>query len=114
MAQLDAVLHALSQGKSVRRDEWEPYVRMFVLNDILMCQYGEAKPWEHSLTWGEISASDWESIRSRPATRPANRAMATTPSTKRVFGLDSPSYFDDAGVSRNSFLRWFLPDRRGL
>lgn len=68
MAQIDAVLHALSQGKSVRRKEWEPYVHMFVLNDILMCQFGDAKPWEHALTWGEISALDWEPVRSQKNT----------------------------------------------
>ena len=114
MGQLDAVLHALSKGKSVRRDEWEPCVRMFVTNDILMCQCGNAKPWRHALTWGEISASDWESIRSAPATWSANRAATTPLSTQRGSDIDLPSSFNDAGVSHNSFLRWFFPNRRGL
>jgi hypothetical protein len=62
MAQLDTLLLALTQGHSVRRDEWEPIIRMFVLNDTLMCQCGNSKPWNHSLTWGEITASDWQLI----------------------------------------------------
>jgi len=50
----------LTQGGSVRRDEWEPVVRMFVHRELLMCQSGDMDPWLHSLTWGEIAASDWQ------------------------------------------------------
>jgi hypothetical protein len=114
MAQIDAILHALSQGKSVRRDEWEPYVHMFVLNDILMCQYGDAKPWEHSLTWGEISALDWEPIRAMPAVQLTNRTPAISLSVQRDSGRAARSSPGDAGVRRNWFLLRFFPNRRDI
>jgi hypothetical protein len=60
MTQLNTVLHALNQGLSVRRDEWEPVIRIFVLRDMLMCQCGSLKPWTHSLGWDEITANDWQ------------------------------------------------------
>jgi hypothetical protein len=62
MAQFSTVLSALTQGQSVRRTEWEPFVRMFVLNDQLMCQCSDMNPWLHSLTWGEVTALDWQPI----------------------------------------------------
>jgi len=114
MAQIDAVLDALSQGKSVRRVEWEPYVRMYVLNDILMCQFGDARPWEHSLTWGDISALDWEHIRTTPAAQPANRTPAPPPSVQRVSAEVLRGSHSDAEVRRNSFLLWFFPNRRDI
>jgi len=114
MAQIDAVLHALSQGKSVRRKEWEPYVHMFVLNDILMCQFGDAKPWEHALTWGEISALDWEPVRTTLAIQRASRTPATPPSVPRVSDRAVRSSLNDAGVRRNSFLLRFFPNRRDI
>jgi hypothetical protein len=114
MAQIDAILHALSQGKSVRREEWEPYVHMFVLNGILMCQFGDAKPWEHALTWGEISALDWEPIRIAPGAQLTNRTPATPPSVPRVSGRAVRSSLGDAGVRRNWFLIRFFPNRRDI
>lgn len=66
MAQFAAVLPMLIEGESVRRAEWEPIVRMFVLHDHLMCQCGNANPWHHSLTWGEITALDWQLIQAEP------------------------------------------------
>jgi hypothetical protein len=62
MAQFATILPALTQGQSVRRTEWEPFVRMFVLRDHLMCQCGNTSPWHHSLTWGEITAFDWQLV----------------------------------------------------
>ena len=114
MAQIDAILHVLSQGKSVRRKEWEPYVHMFVLNDILMCQFGDAKPWEHALTWGEISALDWEPVRTIPAVQLTKRTPATPPSVPRDSGLALQSSLGDAGVRRNWFLLRFFPNRRDI
>jgi len=114
MAQIDAVLHVLSQGKSVRREEWEPYVHMFVLNDILMCQYSDAKPWEHSLTWGELSALDWEPVGATPVVQLTDRTPATPPSVKRAPGLALQSALGNVGVRRNSFLLRFFPHRRGV
>jgi len=113
MAQIDAILHALSQGKSVRRDEWEPYARMFVLNGILMCQFGDAKPWEHAQTWGELSALDWEPVRTTPAVQRVSRTPAT-PTVPQVSGRAVRSSLNDAGVRRNSFLLRFFPNRRDV
>jgi hypothetical protein len=62
MAQFATILPELIQGQSVRRMEWEPFVRMFVLRDHLMCQCRNTNPWHHSLTWAEITASDWHPI----------------------------------------------------
>jgi len=114
MAQINAVLHVLSQGKSVRREEWEPYVHMFVLNDILMCQFGDAKPWEHALTWGEISASDWEPMRTTPTVQLTNRTPTTPPSVQQVSDRAMRSSLSDAGARRNSFLLRFFPNRRDI
>ena len=62
MAQLGTVVTALIQGRSVRREEWEPIIKMFVADDLLMCQCGNSKPWRHSLTWDDIAATDWKLI----------------------------------------------------
>ena len=62
MANFATILPALIQGHSVRRDEWDPFIRIFVLNDHLMCQRGNTNPWYHSLTWGEVTALDWQLI----------------------------------------------------
>jgi hypothetical protein len=76
MAQLDEVLSALTQGQSVRRDEWEPVVRMFVSRDALMCQSGNSTPWHHSLTWGELIASDWQLIHLQPSVKQRDETSA--------------------------------------
>jgi hypothetical protein len=60
MAQLETVVTALNQGHCVRRENWEPVIRMFVDGDLLMCQCGNSKPWQHSLTWDDIAAKDWQ------------------------------------------------------
>jgi len=62
MAKFATILPALIEGQSVQRTEWESVVRMFVLDDTLMCQCGNTNPWHHSLTWGEITASDWQLV----------------------------------------------------
>jgi hypothetical protein len=62
MAQFDTILPALIRGDSVRREEWEPVIRMFVSSDSLMCQCGGSKPWRYSLSWDEIAATDWRLI----------------------------------------------------
>jgi hypothetical protein len=66
MGEFAAMLPALVEGESVRRIEWEPFVRMFVSHDHLMCQCGSTIPWHHSLTWAEITASDWHPIQAEP------------------------------------------------
>jgi hypothetical protein len=67
MAQFDVVLPALAQGQSVRRDGWEPIIRIFVSSDILMCQLGDSKPWIHALTWEDITALDWQPLQATSA-----------------------------------------------
>jgi hypothetical protein len=62
MTQPETVVAALTQGQSVRRDEWEPIIKMFVARDMLMCQCGNSKPWQHSLTWDDIAAIDWKLV----------------------------------------------------
>jgi hypothetical protein len=62
MAQFSTVLSAFTEGQSVRRTEWEPFFRMLVLRDYLMCQCRNITPWHHSLTWTEIAASDWHPV----------------------------------------------------
>jgi hypothetical protein len=86
MARLDAVLPALTQGRSVRRDEWEPVVRMFVLGDTLMCQSGNASPWHHSLTWGELIASDWRLIRTEADDKQEEHASVRTATAPAIMG----------------------------
>jgi hypothetical protein len=78
MAQLDEILPALTQGRSVRRDEWEPVVRMFVLKDALMCQSGNSAPWHHSLTWGELIASDWQLIHLQASVKQGDETSVLT------------------------------------
>jgi hypothetical protein len=60
MAGFHAVLSALHNGKSVRRVDWDPVIRMFVSRDLLMCQCGMSKPWNHTLGWEELTADDWQ------------------------------------------------------
>ena len=62
MAQIDGVLRGLIQGRSARRDDWEPVIRMFLRSDMLMCQCGESQPWIHALGWDDITASDWHLV----------------------------------------------------
>lgn len=62
MAQLETIVIALARGCSVRRNEWEPVIRMFVDGDLLMCQCNNSKPWQHSLTWDDIAAKDWQLV----------------------------------------------------
>jgi len=50
----------LTQGRSVRRSDWEPIIRMFVLEDTLVCQCGKSTPWRYSLGWDDIAADDWQ------------------------------------------------------
>ena len=109
MAQLDAVLHALSLGKSVRREEWEPHVRMFVSDEILMCQCGNAQPWQHALTWGEITAQDWQLFQTEPAAPQSQQTPAALGSDRAL-----RNSLSDAGVPRNSFLLRIFPNRRGI
>jgi hypothetical protein len=63
MAKFDKVIAALTQGQSVRRENWDPDVHMFVRNDSLMYQHGVAKPWQCALSWDEIVAADWRLLK---------------------------------------------------
>lgn len=63
MAKFDKVVAALTQGQSVRRENWHPDVRMFVYRDSLMYQNGVEKPWRCALSWDEIAATDWQLLK---------------------------------------------------
>lgn len=112
MAPFVTILPALTQGQSVRRTEWEPFVRMFVLHDQLMCQCGNANPWHHSLTWAEITALDWQPIQTASSDEQGHKApVASTPiphASKR--GFQNP--FNKSEPRRKSlllelFLKWW-------
>jgi hypothetical protein len=77
MAQFSTILPALTQGQSVRRTGWEPFVRMFVLRDHLMCQCRDTTPWHHALTWTEITASDWHPIQVESGVEQGHEASIT-------------------------------------
>jgi hypothetical protein len=79
MAHFAKVVRALTHGHSIRRDEWEPTIRMFVAGNTLMCQSGHSKPWRCALTWEEIAATDWQLIKTKPPVRRANLALAARP-----------------------------------
>ena len=101
MAQFDLMLPALTQGKSVRRDEWEPEVRMFVADDILMCQYGNSSPWQHSLTWGEIAASDWQLFQ---ASEQEHQTSILSEPLCRVPEAGMRNLFNEIDAGRSPFL----------
>lgn len=63
MAKFDKVIAALTQGQSVRRENWHPDVHMFVHSDSLMYQNGLVKPWRCALSWDEIAATDWQLLK---------------------------------------------------
>jgi len=63
MAKFDKVIAALTQGQSVRRENWDPDVRMFVRSDSLMYQNGVERPWQCALSWDEIAATDWQLLK---------------------------------------------------
>lgn len=58
MEKFDKVVSALTQGQSVRRDNWGPDVRLFVKSGSLMYQHGVVRPWRCALSWDEIAATD--------------------------------------------------------
>jgi hypothetical protein len=111
MAQLEAVLSALTQGKSVRRDEWEPLVRMFVSRDMLMCQCGNMEPWQHALTWGELAASDWQLMHDPSADQQASEKSAVPAPVLRGSRQALPDSLVEAAVRRNPLLFWLFPKR---
>jgi len=76
MAEFGAILSALAEGKSVRRSEWEPMIQMFVTDDTLMCQCGNAKPWLYTMTWGEIAASDWQLVNDGSSNKKTSQKLA--------------------------------------
>jgi len=79
MAKFDKVVRALTQGHSVRRDKWEPIIRVFLSSDTLMCQRGSEKPWQCALSWDEIVATDWHLFKDESTTRQVKQAISTMP-----------------------------------
>jgi len=112
MAQFDTVLPALTQGRSVRRNEWEPKVRMYVLEDTLMCQCGNMNPWHHSLTWAEITAPDWQIIQAESAVEQENHMASASTPVSRLSGWAFRKPFSGSGALHSalffrSFLKWW-------
>ena len=79
MAKFDKVIAALTQGQSVRRENWQPDVHMFVRNDSLMYQNGVTKPWQCALSWDEIAATDWQLLKAVSGARQPVEITAERP-----------------------------------
>jgi hypothetical protein len=110
MAQFATILPELIQGQSVRRMEWEPFVRMFVLRDHLMCQCRNTNPWHHSLTWTEITASDWHPIDAEFGVEQGHEASITpipTPQLQTVGNMFSESGLRHKSLLFGLLLKWW-------
>ena len=94
MAKFDIVLAALNQGQSVRRENWLPDVRLFVKSDSLMYQHGGGQPWRCALSWDEITATDWQLLRSAPIVRQVNQTSTERQPLLLVEELALPRSFD--------------------
>lgn len=68
MTTLELIVSALTQGQSVRRENWLPDVRMFLQGNSLMHQSGSVKPRRCALSWNEIVATDWLLAKDTPVT----------------------------------------------
>jgi hypothetical protein len=106
MAKFDKVIAALTQGQSVRRENWQPDVHMFVRNDSLMYQNGVGKPWQCALSWDEIAATDWQLLKIVSGARQAAQIAAERPHLLLVEELALPksfsqvrSHFDSQALS---------------
>jgi hypothetical protein len=51
-------------------------IQMFVTDDTLMCQCGNAKPWLYTMTWGEIAASDWQLVNDGSSNKKTSQKLA--------------------------------------
>jgi hypothetical protein len=107
MAQFHAVLPALNQGQSVRREDWEPIIRMFVLRDLLMCQCGTSKPWNHTLGWEDITATDWQ-LAERPMVPSAMEISPLDHSSISQAGIDGSVIPTEWTIERNNGSRAHL------
>jgi len=79
MAKFDKVIAALTQGQSVRRENWDPDVHMFVRSNSLIYQNGVEKPWRCALSWDEIAAPDWQLIKAVSCARQAAQIAGEHP-----------------------------------
>lgn len=112
MALFATILPALMEGESVQRTEWEPIVRMFVLDDTLMCQCGNANPWHHSLTWEEITASDWQLAQTRSTAEIEHQTYVIPTSIPGTSRRTFRNLFDESGPLHSSLffgplLKWW-------
>jgi len=110
MAPFVTILPALIEGQGVQRTEWEPVVRMFVLDGTLMCRCGDANPWHQSLTWGEITASDWQLVQS--GSTPEIEHQTSVVPIPNTSGRAFRNLFDESGPLHNSLffgplLKWW-------
>jgi len=93
MAKFDKVLTALTQEQSVRRENWDPDVHMFVRSDALMYQNGVEKPWRCALSWDEIAAIDWQLIKAVSSAPEEHPMTAERPLLLLVEELALPKSF---------------------
>ena len=101
MAKFDKVIAALTQGQSVRRENWDPDVRMFVRSDSLMYQNGVERPWQCALSWDEIAATDWQLLKVAPVALQVNQTSTERPPLLLVEELALPRSFDQVRTQFN-------------
>jgi hypothetical protein len=109
MAKFDKVLTALTQGQSVRRENWQPEVHMFVHNDSLMYQHGDVRPWQCALSWDEIAAADWQLLKIVSGARQAVQIAAERPHLLLVEELALPKSFGQVRAHYESQSPSFSP-----
>ena len=114
MAKFDKVITALTQGQSVRRDNWHPDVHMFVHNDSLMYQHGVVRPWRCALSWDEIAATDWQLLKIVSGARQAVQIDAERPHLLLVEELALPKSFRQVRAHYESQPLSFSSKSRGL
>jgi len=102
MANFETVMPLLTQGESVRRADWEPFIRMFVSREILMCQCGTSLPTRYTLSWDELSATDWH----------ADTATYPTVSWDHVASSAQPFPHSDNAIDSGMALERAIPKYR--
>jgi hypothetical protein len=90
--------------------EWERFVRMFVSRDRLMCQCRDTNPRHHSLTWTEITASDWHPIDAEFGVEQSHEASITpipTPQLQTAGNMFSESGLRHKPLLFGLLLKWW-------
>jgi hypothetical protein len=58
-----AVVPMLEQGRAVRMSRWEAITRMYINNGVMVCQRGDAEPYEYNPSWSEMQSKKWSVIK---------------------------------------------------